>query len=147
MAEYRQILGIGLHLSVDSIRTSYDIGFLCSSVYSLGCLALLGVVFKPWPPHTYVSFLQFLLPLVIVPCARLLAEIFGSLLPVLQLHRKDPSRLLVQPSGMTSQLPSAPFLAIPQIHFLEILRPFFLIRPGSGAPLSRDLEGALYKFY
>src|ERR1700733_15313186 len=57
-----------------------SIGFLCSSVYSLGCLALLGVVFKPWPPHTYVSFLQFLLPLVIVPCARLLADIFGFLL-------------------------------------------------------------------
>src|ERR1700733_1904246 len=128
-----------------------SIGFLCSSVYSLGCLALLGVVFKPWLPHTYMymyaSFLQFLLPWGVVPCARLLAEIFGFLLPVLQLHRKDPSRLLVQPSGMTSQLPSAPFLAIPQIPFLDILRPFFLIRPGSGAPVSRDLEGALYKFY
>src|SRR3984885_12866240 len=78
--------------------------------------------------------------------SNILAEIFGSLLPVLQLHRKDPSWLLVQPSGMTSQLPSTPFLAIPQIPFLDILRPFFLIRPGSGAPLSRDLEGALYKF-
>src|ERR1700735_4958339 len=97
------------------------IGFLCSSLYSLGCLTLLGVVFKPWLPHTYASFLQFPLPWGVVSCARLLAEVFGFLLPVLQLHRKDPSRLLVQPSGMTSHLPSAPFLAIPQIHFLDIL--------------------------
>src|SRR5688572_3806608 len=56
------------------------------------------------------------------------------------------SRSLVPLHGILSPLTCAPYLGTCLVLSTNSLKLFFLTGPGSGAPLSSDLEGALYKF-
>src|SRR6218665_2543517 len=71
---------------------------------------------------------------LLVPCAKL------------QLGNVTHSPLLVPPPGMDSPLKSISCLKIMKVRFAGCLRPICIAVVGLGAPLSRFLEGAPYKF-
>ena len=59
----------------------------------------------------------------------------------------EHSLLLVQQRGMSCHLSFACLLVFTRLPSTPYWRLFSMIRPGLGAPLSRALEEALYKFY
>ena len=93
------------------------------------------------------SSLSLRLLLVAQPSVPLLGVTSWFHMPALLLCSTEHSLLLVQQRGMSCHLSFGYLLAFTRLPSTPIWRLFCMIRPGLGAPLSRALEEALYKFY
>src|SRR6218665_2337 len=133
-------------LSLPICVTRY-IGSQLISASVIGQLFWYGSAFLVVPPVTFVSSVdRYLVYLDAEPFVPLLPASYWCLVLKLQLGSVAHSPLLAPPPGMDSPWKSVSCPKIMKVRFAGCLRLICIAVTGLGAPLSRFLEVAPYKF-